>query len=316
MFFGSEHPLASGPVRAVREEFGSVRLVACGNCHAQYDVSGIADKEINCRCGAKIENRQLEGLDARIHRCGSCGAQISSDSDLCGYCGSEIVRDTRKLSLICPECYGRNAENSRYCTACGVPFRPEKPEVEGHELPCPCCGCLMPVSTIGGVGINECPQCNGVWVPENRFDQLIAKACEAAEGARGAEARAARPRLGGANPARNSVEYRKCPLCDAYMRRANFRKRSGVIIDRCNSHGTWLDADELERIAGFILEGGMGDGGAREYALKSELDAWRRREISARQRALSGESITIDAPAAGTGPGGSLLGLLKDLLRA
>ena len=40
------------------------------------------------------------------------------------------------------------------------------------------------------------------------------------------------------------------------MRRRNFRKTSGVIIDCCNSHGTWLDADELERIAGFLLSGG------------------------------------------------------------
>jgi Zn-finger nucleic acid-binding protein len=39
------------------------------------------------------------------------------------------------------------------------------------------------------------------------------------------------------------------------MHRRNFRKSSGVIIDRCTAHGTWLDADELEQIAGFILTG-------------------------------------------------------------
>ena len=39
------------------------------------------------------------------------------------------------------------------------------------------------------------------------------------------------------------------------MQRRNFRKASGVIIDRCSAHGTWLDADELEQIAGFILSG-------------------------------------------------------------
>ena len=40
------------------------------------------------------------------------------------------------------------------------------------------------------------------------------------------------------------------------MRRRNFRKSSGVIIDVCHEHGTWLDADEIEQIAGFILSGG------------------------------------------------------------
>ncbi len=290
-----------------------MRLVACPNCHAQYDVSGVGDKEITCRCGSTIENRQLEGVDARIHRCGSCGAQVAADGESCSYCGSEIIRDTRKLSLICPECYGRNAENSRYCTACGVEFRPESLEDEGHELPCPCCGCLMPVRSVGGVGINECPKCNGIWVPDNRFDHLIAKACEAARAERGPEARADRPRMSGANPVHNKVVYRTCPVCDAHMRRSNFRRRSGVIIDRCHRHGTWLDADELERIAGFILEGGMGDASGREYLLEAELAATRRRAAAAQQRATRGESIVVDVRR-DSGSGGSILSLLKDLL--
>jgi hypothetical protein len=29
-----------------------------------------------------------------------------------------------------------------------------------------------------------------------------------------------------------------------------------VILDCCHAHGTWLDADELEQIAGFILSRG------------------------------------------------------------
>jgi hypothetical protein len=40
------------------------------------------------------------------------------------------------------------------------------------------------------------------------------------------------------------------------MLRRNFRKSSGVILDVCGEHGSWLDADELEQITGFILSGG------------------------------------------------------------
>jgi len=40
------------------------------------------------------------------------------------------------------------------------------------------------------------------------------------------------------------------------MQRRNFRKSSGVILDVCVEHGSWLDADELEQITGFILSGG------------------------------------------------------------
>jgi Zn-finger nucleic acid-binding protein len=64
------------------------------------------------------------------------------------------------------------------------------------------------------------------------------------------------PRVRGSNPAAQRVEYRRCPECDVQMLRRNFRRSSGVIVDECREHGAWLDADELEQIAGFILSGG------------------------------------------------------------
>jgi Zn-finger nucleic acid-binding protein len=291
-----------------------VRLVACADCHAQYDVTDVLDAEIACRCGSTIENRIHTGIDALVHRCGSCGAQVSAEAEGCDYCGSEIVRDEKRLSLICPECYGRNAEESRFCTVCGVPFRPEPVESEGKELPCPCCSCLMPPRSVGGIGINECPQCNGIWVPEKRFDQLVAKACEAAQAGGPAQAVAKDARMAGGNPYSKRVVYRNCPVCDGHMQRTNFQKRSGVILDRCHTHGTWLDADELEQVAGFILEGGMGQGGAQAYVMKTELDAIRRREAAALARAVKGESMTIESPRPQSAAD-SLFGLIKDLLR-
>jgi Zn-finger nucleic acid-binding protein len=290
-----------------------LRLVACHNCHAQYDVTQFVEKQFRCRCGETVENRELQGVDASIHRCGSCGAQVAADSKHCDYCRSEIVRDGSQLSLICPECYGRNSESSRFCTACGVPFRPERIDIEGVELPCPDCGCLMAVRDVGGVGINECPQCNGIWAPADTFDHLVLKACESARkaGVQAGLAPVADPRIRGGNPLSARVQYRKCPVCEAFMQRANFRKRSGVIVDRCHSHGTWLDADELEQIAGFILAGGIES--SQEYVLKSELDALRRREAAALERAIHGDSITVKRSRE-PGFGAGLLGLLMDLL--
>jgi Zn-finger nucleic acid-binding protein len=57
------------------------------------------------------------------------------------------------------------------------------------------------------------------------------------------------------------------------MQRRNFRKKSGVIIDSCPSHGIWLDADELEQIAGFILSGGGGSSTLRESAQERQQKA-------------------------------------------
>jgi Zn-finger nucleic acid-binding protein len=233
-----------------------LRLVACPSCHAQYDVTDVAAKQIECRCGESVENRAHAAVDARIARCGSCGAIVAGDAQGCDYCGSAIVRDPGRLGLICPECYARNAEASRFCTACGVAFRPEPVPVAGHELPCPCCGVPMPSRSVAGVGVNECRECHGLWAPGEGFDSLVDRAIEVRRRADPAALQALRPRVRGANPAAQRVEYRRCPECEGFMLRRNFRKSSGVIVDVCSSHGSWLDADELERIAGFILSGG------------------------------------------------------------
>ena len=65
-----------------------------------------------------------------------------------------------------------------------------------------------------------------------------------------------------------------------------------MIIDRCHAHGTWLDADELECAAGYILESqrqaGFGRGNFR-----SQNKAQIRREAEALARAQRGESLAM-----------------------
>jgi Zn-finger nucleic acid-binding protein len=233
-----------------------LQLIACPGCHTQYDVSQVITDTISCRCGELLENKPLSAVDARMHRCGSCGAQLTDQTGVCEFCGSEVVQDSAKLSLICPECYARNTDASRFCTACGVGFSPEEIPSNGREFPCPACSALMPSSQVAGVGINECGGCNGLWIPGDNFNVLVSRAADARRSAQEAGEPVEEPRYTGHNPAQQRVQYRKCPECDAFMHRRNYRKSSGIIVDVCSEHGTWLDADEMERIAGFILSGG------------------------------------------------------------
>jgi Zn-finger nucleic acid-binding protein len=235
-----------------------VRLIACETCHTQYDVSDVSAATIPCRCGAVLENRPLVAVDAEIHRCAACGAAVAALAKSCAFCGAAILRegDPRKRSLICPECCARNANDARFCTACGVAFRPEPVRAEGSEVGCPVCDALMPAHAVGGIPVNECTTCGGLWVAGEHFERLVARAIEARkQRATGSELPAA-PRVKGANPAAQRVAYRRCPVCGEQMLRRNFRKSSGVILDVCSEHGSWLDADELEQITGFILSGG------------------------------------------------------------
>lgn len=283
-----------------------MRLVACQNCHTQYDVTRVITDRFACRCGESVENKVPQSVDAPVHRCGSCGAQVGAEAANCAYCGSEIVRELAGASLICPECFARNADDARFCTACGIGFRPEPVVAEGRQLPCPDCLSLMEATQLAGVVLNECARCRGLWIPGDHFDLLVSRAADAHRDGR---AVSEAPRVRGGDPSRQQVRYRKCPSCDAFMHRRNYQKSSGVIIDVCSSHGTWLDADELEQIAGFILSGGR----TSPTLVAEERDAAEQAAAlaAARIRAQHGGFRPVFAEER---RGQSLLGLLFDLL--
>jgi Zn-finger nucleic acid-binding protein len=288
-----------------------LRLVACTNCHTQYDVTDVSLEKIPCRCGAEVDNVDHEAIDATIHRCGSCGAIVPADAEGCDYCGSAIEQAQGELSLICPECFARCADGARFCTACGVAFHPQPVRTDGHELPCPDCDALMPPHQAGGVALNECRSCNGLWVPGDGFDLLITRAVEAHRSQDPAKQLTFSPRVKGGNPARQGVRYRKCPDCMGFMQRRNYRKSSGVIVDVCKAHGTWLDADELEQIVGFVTSGGKTSPALLEEESKARSEAarWRREARMAEVR-MSTRSHTRDSGDVAT----SLLKFVIDLL--
>lgn len=238
-----------------------MRLIACSECHTQYDVSSLASATFACRCGALVRNETLQAVDQPVHRCGSCGGPVAADAGICPYCRGEIVREKKLLSLICPECFARNTEASRFCTACGVRFEPLSPSLPAMTSGCVRCDGTLHATRVGGIEVHECSKCHGLWVPENHFDQLVEKAIEARK-----SLATPFPRVGGGNPTAERVEYRRCPICSQLMLRKNYRHRSGVVIDQCREHGTWLDADELEQIAGFVRSGGL------EKAIASEVE--------------------------------------------
>ncbi len=232
-----------------------VKLVACFHCHAQYDVTArVPGSTFECRCGTTLEATAPTGVDATVARCSACGAVARQADEQCDYCGAEIAPAPKRGSLICPECMARNLEEARFCLACGVAFEPGAVPDETPELRCPGCERWLVACEVGGLVVRECPKCHGLWAPGDVFDSLVDRAARIArERALSGELDA--PRVDGANPAESRVEYRRCPECEGLMGRRNFRKRSGVIIDRCHAHGTWLDANELERVAGFLLSG-------------------------------------------------------------
>lgn len=173
----------------------------------------------------------------------------------------------------------------------------------------------MAVRSLVGVAVNECANCNGLWAPEDRFESLVGRALDARH-AHPDRATGIDPRTRGANPFQQEVRYRKCPVCEAFMARRNYRKSSGVIIDVCKDHGTWLDSDELEAIAGFILSGGRPAAEAfiRETERQAESDYQKaRRSNPVSEIGTSGWTGTHSSNSAHGALGSFLGGLLSSL---
>jgi len=283
-----------------------MNLLSCPACHTQFDVTGVTDHEFRCPCGESVRVESPVPVDAEIRRCASCGASVGTDAARCDYCGSAIVRAAGPLALVCPECYARNGEKALFCASCGVRFNPQPVGASVTPLDCPCCATAMKPRTIGGVVAQECAACHGLWAPGESFDKLVRRAVRAErESYHGESARAAG---GAANGSfQGDVVYRRCPVCDGLMQRKNFGRRSGVIVDWCGLHGTWLDADELEQVASFIAAGGLERG--RDDARR---DAGRDERWMMKQRA---DRLKRSAAIGKGAPSVAASGTIGDLLR-
>ncbi len=194
-------------------------------------------------------------MNAGTLHCHSCGAAVASTENACAHCGARLA------TLSCPSCFQLMFRDARYCPSCGSPATRWEPEPTDQLCP----GCRSPLlrGRLGDVQLHECAKCFGIWLDTATFLQI----CEQAERRvpLPGEANAPGPAAPGAT-AIGPVRYVPCPHCRQLMHRVNFAKHSGVVVDVCRAHGTWFDAQELQRIVAFIRAGGLESARAREKA--------------------------------------------------
>ena len=101
--------------------------------------------------------------------------------------------------------------------------------------------------------MHACGQCQGLWVKfvdEKSLLRIVPQVFTIDELRR---LRKIYQPLGTDDP----VRLRACPACKELMYRRNWGGHSGVIVDRCEQHGTWYDAGEVEKIREYIQLGGV-----------------------------------------------------------
>ncbi len=146
----------------------------------------------------------------------------------CGHCG----RDVNPKVAHCPFCGG------------SVLVPPIN-----NEPACPRCSADLEIHSNDGMEVDICPACGGIWLDKGDFRMATAESNVYRDFKLTEEY--SRPSIS------NDFSYINCVRCNKLMLRENFKRISGVMIDRCGRHGVWLDAGELEKIRHFIADGGL-----------------------------------------------------------
>jgi Zn-finger nucleic acid-binding protein len=108
----------------------------------------------------------------------------------------------------------------------------------------------MSEAQVGGTALMECERCHAMWIDAATFEHICANSATQTAVLH----QWSKPP---AQPAAAEVHYRKCVACGTIMNRVNFGRLSGIVVDVCKGHGTFLDAGELHLIVSFIRQGGL-----------------------------------------------------------
>ena len=173
---------------------------------------------------------------------------------------------------------------SRFCAHCGAEVTRELLD-DATPLPCPRCRTPMQALRLGTTTARECGACGGLWLDPASLQKLSDGREDHAD-----VVGMLAVRMPTAAVPPDVVHYVPCPECGQLMNRKNFAQSSGVILDVCAKHGVWLDRGELERVLGFVADGGL----ARARAHEQERLIEEQRRLIALQNAPLGQRGASD----------------------
>ncbi|WNB74312.1 zf-TFIIB domain-containing protein [Methylomonas koyamae] len=213
-------------------------------------------------------------------RCATCSAPLAANTQVCRYCG---VRNDIDL-------HGKqdfrvvDAGRRRQCPQCGIGLQ------------------TVALNREADLHIERCAQCFGLFFDPGELEALL-------DGSVAQVADFNLPLLQNINRERyqpeRPVKYLRCPVCQVLMNRMLYGYQSGVVVNRCRSHGVWLDNGQVSHLLEWKRAGGQlldrkktaerqarAGGETAKRAFSSEYAA------ASSGRAASGESEVLEAIAA------------------
>ncbi len=118
-------------------------------------------------------------------------------------------------------------------------------------MKCPACGADMRTAVIGGVEIDICPQCSGIWFDEGELGKLADMDVKAFEGV----SEVLKPPEEAPKGQVPGISERLCPRCGVRLFSHRYGGNSDIIIDSCdNCGGVFLDGGEFMKILRYLEE--------------------------------------------------------------
>jgi Zn-finger nucleic acid-binding protein len=225
--------------------------------------------------------------------------------DPCTGCGAPIAWS------YCGACLAANPPGATRCATCNRSLH-AGPASLPDRFPCPRCEGAMTQGEIRGLLVHQCGSCRGTFVDSanlRKLEELEAPPATVAIAP-------GRIPKGGRHAA--PVVYIRCPGCAEVMNRIQFGRFSGIVVDVCREHGTFFDADEMERAREFIAAGGLE---AAKKRVAEETAAEDREARAARRKAArkagkaSAAAVATAAVAPATTPEDALWYVARELRR-
>lgn len=162
-------------------------------------------------------------------QCTSCGGALQGTMTFCPYCGVRQDIDLRRIHF---RDLGSN-----------------------DSMPCPSCESALSViefDTRPVMRVERCNACRGMFFNPGELQALLDEQTNPLVWLDPVQMRQIADDYG----FNHKVAYRKCPICADRMSHINFAGHSGVVLDRCGTHGFWVEGGELRRLTEWWRAGG------------------------------------------------------------
>ncbi|MCP5543694.1 MAG: zf-TFIIB domain-containing protein [Akkermansiaceae bacterium] len=162
-------------------------------------------------------------------KCVNCGGALEGTMTFCPYCGVRQDIDLRQIHF-----RDMGTDASQPCPSCETPLS------------------VIEFDTTPPMRVERCGACNGMFFNPGELEALLDHQTNPLVWLDNVQLQQISSDFG----FQHEVVYRKCPLCAERMGHVNFGGRSGVVLDRCGTHGVWVEGGELRRLTEWWRAGG------------------------------------------------------------